>query len=158
MRSEGIIWLGKGWTTQQHLQMYCQHTLINLILSFTRAKARLSMFTIPRGNIPQVCWVHGIQVSTYMPEVVCMSQACFWSVYMIIMRWNWFTPLHTVKCRESLIIEGQMMNLPTKQISIIASNKKRAHGKLQKDVQVSWTHFVLSVRLRAITMLVSPSC
>ena len=29
------------------------------------------------------------------------------------------------------------MNLPTKQLSIVASSKKRAHGKLQKDVQVS---------------------
>ena len=45
--------------------------------------------------------------------------------------------LHTVKCRESLIIEGQIMNLPTKQLSIVASSKKRAHGKLQKNVKVS---------------------
>lgn len=50
--------------------------------------------------------------------------------------------VYTVKCRESLIIEGQIMNLPTKQLSIVASSKKRAHGKLQKDVKVSaWPQY-----------------
>ena len=48
-----------------------------------------------------------------------------------------FSFLPSVKCRESLIIEGQILNLPMKQLSIVASSKKRVKGKLQKDVKVS---------------------
>ena len=45
-------------------------------------------------------------------------------------------PIHTVKCRESMVIEGQLLNMPLRQLSITTTSKKREHGKLRKDVKV----------------------
>jgi len=38
--------------------------------------------------------------------------------------------------RDSLLIDGQLMQMPTRQLSIIAPTKHRVRGNLQKDVMV----------------------
>ena len=44
-----------------------------------------------------------------------------------------------VTTHRDSILEGQMLNMPVRQLSIIASSKKHVHGKLRKDVEVG-TH------------------
>ena len=57
-------------------------------------------------------------------------------VYTLVL----YLDTHTVHCRESIIIEGQLMNMATRQLSIVAPSKKHVKGKLKKDVQVSETN------------------
>lgn len=44
-----------------------------------------------------------------------------------------------------MLVDGQILQVPIKQLSIIAPTKRDVHGKLQKDMKVQWRRAIAAL-------------
>ena len=55
-----------------------------------------------------------------------------------------------------MVIEGQLLNMPLRQLSITTTSKKREHGKLRKDVKVRDINKTTTKPI--ILLVINPRC